>query len=151
MCFLRRFFTRRLQPQVGQSTSEPNPPLQAILSTNMFYGARTVIINGGIFNMIVTGECGRSSSMIYIPNSTVVRHRESDSKCTSGRYECCYWEWFSDRRYQRGESWRRTWGREPQWYSINSCLWVLCRHVSCLLIYMTQVRLTDVPIAFTDI
>ena len=147
MCFLRRFFsgTRRLQPQVSQSTSEPNPPLQAISSTNMFYGARAVIINGGIFNMIVNGESGRSSSIICIPNSTVDRHRESDSKCTSGRYECCYW-W-----YQRGESWHRTWGREPQWYSINSCLWALYRHVSCLLIYTTQVRLTDVPIAFTNI
>jgi len=150
MCFLRRFFTRRLQPQVSQSTSEPNPPLQAISSTNMFYGARTVIINGGIFNMIVNGESGRSSSIICIPNSAVDRHRESDSKSTSGRCECCYWYcWFSDRRYQRGESWRRTRGREPQWYSINSCLWA--RHVSCLLIYMTQVRLTDIPIAFTDI
>jgi len=150
MCFLRRFFTRRLQPQVSQSTSEPNTP-QAISSTNMFYGARTVIINGGIFNMIVTGESRCSSSIIYIPNRTVDRHRESDSKSTSGRYECYWYCWFSDRRYQRGESWRRTRGREPQWYSISSCLWALCRHVSCLLVYMTQVRLTDVPIAFTNI
>jgi len=40
--------------------------------------------------MIVNGEFGRSSSIIYIPNNTVDRHRESDSKSTSGRCEC-YW------------------------------------------------------------
>jgi len=43
MSRIRRFFAgRRLQQQVSQ------PPLQA----NMFHGARTITINGGIFNMI---------------------------------------------------------------------------------------------------
>jgi len=61
---IRRFFARRrLRQHVSEPTSQTHPPLQAISPTNMFSGIRTVIINGGIFNMIsvVIGKFSCSS------------------------------------------------------------------------------------------
>ena len=50
---IRRFFARRrLRQQVSEPTSQTHSPQQTISPINMFSNIRTVIINGGIFNMI---------------------------------------------------------------------------------------------------